>query len=103
FAGSVRRDRKVPVVLLIHTRGSSDHLFKILADTLAAHDIPFVSTHAICSPSDPTNYIPDGHFTAECNQRIARVLADVISGRLPRRGRSRGAGPNPGRRRPSPP
>ena len=96
FAASARQDRMVPVVLLIHTRGSSDHLFKALAGTLAAHDIPFVSSHTICSANDSTNYVSDGHFTAENNRRIAQELADVIARRIPGRRRSTIPEPKPG-------
>jgi hypothetical protein len=93
FAASARYDEKLPVVLLLHTRGYSDHLFAALADVLAADDIPYVSTHAICPANDPSNYIGDGHFTEEANGRIARALADLLAARLPGRGRPRDAEP----------
>jgi len=105
FGASVRRDGKLPVVLLLHTRGYSDHLYTILADVLATDDIPYVSTHTICPANDSTNYIADGHFTPEANGRIARALADVLAERLPGRGKhsdtepstNRGPGPGLGR------
>jgi hypothetical protein len=89
FARSVRGDGRLPVVLLLHTRGYADHLYAVLADDLATDDIPYVSTHTICPASDSTNYVADGHFTPEANGRIAQALADVLAARLPGRGNAR--------------
>jgi hypothetical protein len=87
FANSVRRDGKLPIVLLLHARGYSDHLYRALAELIAADDIPYVSTHEICPANDATNYVGDGHFTEAANRRIARALADLLAARLPWNGK----------------
>jgi hypothetical protein len=96
FAASARRDGKLPVLLLFNNRGFADHLYVCLADTIAASDIPYVSSHTVCSANDPTVFIGDGHFTPEIITRIARALVNVLDTRLHRRDRPRGIGQSQG-------
>ncbi len=91
FAQSVRRDGKVPMLLLFNDRGYSDHLYRCLAEPIAANDIPYLSTHTVCSADDPNNFVSDGHFKPEVNIRIARAAASVYESHLHRRDRAKGA------------
>jgi hypothetical protein len=69
------------IVLLLHTRGHSDHLAQAVEPTLKAAKIDYISTHTLFSANDPTNFLPDGHYVPAANQKLARVLADKIRGR----------------------
>ncbi len=87
FAASVRRDGKIPIVLLIEDRGFGDHLSEALGPILQRDQIASLSTHTRCPDSDPRNFAPDGHFTAQAYETIARALRRLI-GRLTARDRS---------------
>lgn len=78
FATKCRAEGQAPLVLLIQDQGSPDALAKLLAPTLDAAGVPYVSTIDIAPATDPSNFIPDGHFTDDANRRISeRVLAKI--------------------------
>ena len=57
FADKVRKDGKIPFIILIEDQGYKDHLSKILSPTLDKHKIPYLSTHAIASPDNLNNFL----------------------------------------------
>ena len=69
---------QVPCLLLIHDRGFDDHLVRALGEFLSAHGIPHFSTHVVAPPSDPRNFVIDGHFTSEINEKLATALRDRL-------------------------
>jgi hypothetical protein len=69
------------IVLLLHTRGHSDHLAQAIEPALKAAKIDYVSTHTLFSANDPTNFLPDGHYVPASNQKLAKALLDKIRGR----------------------
>jgi hypothetical protein len=73
------------VVLLMHTRGQSDHLHQALGATLAAANIDYISTHTLFSANDPTNFLPDSHYVPAANQKLATALASLIRSGSPQR------------------
>ena len=79
FAETVRADGRLPIVILFHEKGFDDHLYALVAPTLREHEIPFLSTHELAPASDHDSFLPDGHFTAEVDKRIAREVLAVIS------------------------
>ncbi len=79
FAETVRADGRLPIVILFHEKGFDDHLYALVSPTLREHDIPFLSTHELAPASDHDSFLPDGHFTAEVDKRIAREVLAVIS------------------------
>jgi hypothetical protein len=79
FAATATQDGKVPIVLLINDQGYKDHLFQALAPTLETEKIPYVSTHSLVSPSNSSNFVPDGHFTKSANQKIAQAVFQLIN------------------------
>ena len=80
FAETVRADGRLPIVVLFHEQGFADHLYTLLGPTLREHEVPFLSTHELAPASDHDSFLPDGHFTAEVDERIAReVLAVILS------------------------
>ena len=68
------------VVLLMHTRGQSDHLYAALEGTLKASKIDYISTHTLFSANDPTNFLPDSHYVPAANRKLATALANWIRG-----------------------
>jgi len=66
------------VVLLLHGRGHSDHLYKALEDTLTQNRIAYVSTHALFSANDPSNFKPDGHYVNAANLKVGRALHQAM-------------------------
>lgn len=62
------------VVLLLHTRGQSDHLHAVLQRTLKANGIEYVSSHEAFSANDPANFVADGHYAEAANRRLAQAL-----------------------------
>jgi len=77
-ADRARAAGKRPVLLLIHDGASGRALETLLGPTLDAAGIDWVSTADDAPTSDPANFIGDGHFTDEANQRIARRLRERL-------------------------
>lgn len=66
------------VVLLEQDQGFGDNLAFALKDTLDAAGIEYISSHTLFSSSDPHNFIPDGHYTAEANGKLAEALRALL-------------------------
>ena len=73
------------IVLLLHTRGQSDHLNRALESTLQSSNIDYINTQALFSANDPTNFLPDGHYVLAANLKLASVLAERIRKGQPQR------------------
>jgi hypothetical protein len=69
---------KRPIVLLIHDRGSGKALFSLLNEVMTLAGIEYLSTHEIAKPSDPRNFISDGHLTKEANLKVAKALQKLL-------------------------
>jgi hypothetical protein len=78
FAGRARADGMLPIVYLVNNLGYSDNLFRALKPALDADNVPFLSSHTIVPPNDPSGYLPDSHFTDENDDRLAAALAGII-------------------------
>ncbi len=78
FAKTAKADGKVPIILVINNVNYDDHLFKAIEPTLSKESIPYVSTHDIVPATDMTNFVSDGHFTPEANQKIAQQVLKLI-------------------------
>jgi hypothetical protein len=78
FAINARSDGMIPVIYLVNNLGYSDYLFKALSPILKADNIPYLSSHTIVPPDDPSGYLPDTHFTEEGDDKLAKALADII-------------------------
>lgn len=62
------------IVLLLHARGHSDHLYEALKEALTRNGIEYVSTHTLFSANDPANFLPDGHYAESANRLLAKAL-----------------------------
>lgn len=78
FSEVTKADGKLPIVLIINDRGYDNHLFEAIQSTLNKHSIAYVSTHEIVPASDITNFLSDGHFTQEANQKIGQDVLKLI-------------------------
>ncbi len=81
FARVAREDGRLPIVLLFHGRGEADHLYQMIYKTLEENQIPYVSSHGICSPWNPDVFISkdDGHLKPHCNKEIVRQMLEIIA------------------------
>lgn len=76
FNQMTKEDGKTLFILLINNQGYDDHLFQIVQQTLVNESIAYVSTHEIVSAKNRSNFLPDGHFTEEANQKIAQKVLE---------------------------
>ncbi len=88
FAESARAEGIQPIVVLAELAGKDHFLEDALGDALSAEQIAFISTSDIFSVNDRRNYIPDGHYTPEKDEAIARAILELMR---------RNPGPRPGR------
>lgn len=84
FATTAKQDGKLPIVLLFNDRGYDDHLYRLLQPTLEQNQIPFVSTHEIAPATDGSNFVGDGHFIPEVDQRIAQKVLEIVNEKIDR-------------------
>lgn len=66
------------IVLLLHTKGHGDRLHAVLKDTLERAQIEYLSTHALFSANDPSNFLPDGHYAVAANDALSSALQQRI-------------------------
>ena len=66
------------IVLLLHTRGYADRLHAALKETLDSAHIEYLSTHALFSANDPSNFLPDGHYVPSANDALSRALQHLV-------------------------
>ncbi|TFG93038.1 MAG: hypothetical protein E4H15_02275 [Syntrophobacterales bacterium] len=78
FAEEARRDGSIPVIYIVNNLFTGSRLFDLLGNALIGHDISYLSSHGICAPDDPRNYLPDTHFTPQKNLELAGAMLEVI-------------------------
>lgn len=78
FAKTARRDRSLPIIYIVNNLNASNHLYRLLESTLSTNGIPFLSSHTICPPNDPRNYLPDHHFIPSLNIKLAEAMTKII-------------------------
>jgi hypothetical protein len=83
FAQEARKDKSLPVIYIVNNVFMSDYLYRILEPVLSSYRIPFLSSHTICAPDDPRNYLPDSHFIPSKNSELARAMIRIIRENLP--------------------
>ena len=83
FVDEVNAADQTPVVLLINDRGYDARLYEVLASHVEDLDALMLSTHTVAPANDPKNFIADGHFTDEANEKISAVLREMIRAERP--------------------
>jgi hypothetical protein len=78
FGRTAVADGRLPIVLLFDDRGYPGHLDAALARTLDEAHIPYVSSDTIAPASDLNNFIPNGHFTPEIDEQLARLWLESL-------------------------
>lgn len=84
FAIEARRDNSLPIVYIVNNLFTGSHLYDLLKDVLSAHHLLFLSSHEVCPPNDPRNYLPDTHFIPSKNMELARAMMEIIRDNLSR-------------------
>lgn len=74
----LRAEGVKPVVVLFSTRDYANHLDVLMRRTLEANGVPVVSSFDLCPSTDRTHYIPDGHFTPQCDLKTAQATLAVL-------------------------
>lgn len=78
FADTARKAGESPIVILFEDQGFGTSLSAVVAPALRVHNIDFVATSAIASPTDSSNFIPDGHFVPEVNAKITQAVLKLL-------------------------
>jgi hypothetical protein len=78
FAVSARQRGERPIVLLIEDRRQGGVLNQLPRPVLATEKIEFVDTTDVVDPSDPANFVEDGHFTPATDAIITDGLIKLI-------------------------
>ena len=78
----LREEGVKPIVVLVATNGYEDHLHVLLADLLSERKVPFVNTFDVCPSTDRRSYVPDGHFTQECDLKTAKRALELMDATL---------------------
>ena len=86
FAEEAKKDGSLAAIYIVNNVFMSDHLYRILKPTLSSHNIIFLSTHELCPPNDPRNYLPDSHFIPSKNMELARAMLQIIKDKMPKKG-----------------
>lgn len=84
FADQVRREGKLPVVIVINDRGFADHLHQVVAPIAARKDVIYLSTHELAPAGVAANFQKDGHFVPAKDRLFAAALLQQIDARLNR-------------------
>lgn len=80
FARIAREDGQTPIVVLIQTRDPGDPDIRgLLLETLEADGIPYLATTDYQQVSDPTAFLPDGHYTPAVNAVFGQALLGKLS------------------------
>lgn len=87
FASDARRQHLIPVVFIANLLGDSNYVFRALEPVLREDRVPFLSSDSVVSPSDPTKYLPDTHFTDTTDDQLAAALAQILARQLSRDGK----------------
>jgi hypothetical protein len=78
FSEDARRNKSLPIIYIVNNIFMGDHLFRILEPALSAQNVLFLSSHEICPPNDPRNYLPDSHFVPSKNLELARAMVRIV-------------------------
>jgi len=84
FAESARRDGSLPIVYIVNNLFTGSRLYDLIKENLLQNRIPYLSSHEICAPDDPGNYLPDTHFIPSKNLELARAMIELIHENLDR-------------------
>lgn len=82
FAAQARGAGLVPVIYIVNNYGYGDQLHRALQATLDRDAIPYLSSDTVVNPNDPSNYLPDTHFTDANDDRLATALDALIATQL---------------------
>lgn len=79
FSDRARQDGLLPVVFLIQTRDPLDlDLLSLLRSDLVTHDIPYLATAEHVDPSEPDNFIGDGHYKKSVDMVFADAFLEIL-------------------------
>jgi hypothetical protein len=66
------------VILLLQDQGYDHALTRAFGDFFKTHHIAVVDSSDLINSRNPGNFLPDGHFTASCNAKLAEALTSAL-------------------------
>jgi len=78
FADDAKKNNTLPIIYIVNNVSMGDHLYRVLEPTLTSHKIPYLSSHEICPPDDPTLFEANSHFIPAKNILLAQAMMDII-------------------------
>jgi hypothetical protein len=78
FAVRARTRGRRPIVLLFEDRGYGGVLSGMLAATLRANGVDFLTSASFAPTDDPSKFLPDGHFTSAVDAEMAGAVLRLI-------------------------
>jgi len=69
------------VVALIHDQGYPEVLTELFAEPLRSMGVTVLDTTEVVSTKDPVNFLKDGHFTPQANQKLAAKALELTASR----------------------
>lgn len=84
FAQNAREDGQLPLVILVQTQGpEAPDLVKIMGPSLQKAGISYLATADHIDPSNPANFLPDGHYTPAANDILATRFQEILDQHRP--------------------
>jgi hypothetical protein len=65
-----------PIVALFSLQGQGNYLYDLVADI--KEEAPFVNTNDFCPSNNRGFYLPDMHFTHDCNLKFAQRVHEIM-------------------------
>jgi hypothetical protein len=85
FGRLARLENSIPIVYVVNSLNTGDRAFRLLQPLLLEQGISVLSSHEICAPNDPRNYLADSHFVPSKNAELAQAMARLLHERLAER------------------
>jgi hypothetical protein len=78
MAADSRSDGRRMILVLLHDRGFTEGLHRVLAKTIEQNQIECLSSETVINSSDALNFQDDGHYSIAANRRLAEALLSLI-------------------------
>ncbi len=84
FSRMARADGVLPFVYIVNNQSCGDDLFRLVEPVLRDEHIPFLSSHKIAPPDDPTSFGAATHFSIKKDHEMAIEVLKIIDNKFNR-------------------
>jgi hypothetical protein len=74
----VRAENVVPIVALFSLQGDRNYLYSLVEDILREEAVPYINSNDFCRSDDRGAYLPNLHFTHDCDLKFAQRTLELI-------------------------